>query len=541
MKELPKRPLLPILLLLAAPLLLLAACGGGGGPETPLPGGSLPGRQAGELRLFGPDPITLDPALATEVASASYIVEIFSGLVTFDRDLRIVPDIAERWEVSDDGRTYTFYLRRNAIFSDGSRAVTARDFKYSLERALNRRTGSTIALSYLGDIVGAREFRAGNASEVTGIQVVDDFTLRITIDAPKSYFLAKLTYPVAFVVKREQVEANPRGWTRQPIGTGPFRLAEWRLGERIVLEPNPHYYLQPKPSLSRVTFLLAGGSPLTSYENGEVDIAPVGLNDIERVRDPRDPLSREFQQVDELSTFYIGFNVRKPPLDDVRVRQALAMAIDKQALASVVLRDLVRPANGILPPGMPGYNPNLQGLPFDPQRARQLLDQAGGPARLQGLTLLTSGVGGTPGPIVDAIVAMWEQNLGVRIEVRLLDFGTFLTEIDRGNFDLFSLGWIADYVDPENFLDILFHSGSENNHTGYANPEVDRLLEQARVEQDQGRRMSLYQQAEQIIVRDAPWIPLYHSRDSFVVKPYVRGYTGTPFVVPHLRYVTLQR
>jgi len=531
----------PLLLALMPLLLLLAACGGGGGPSTAPAGAPLPGRQAGELRLFGADPITLDPALATEVASAGYIVELFSGLVTFDQNLQIAPDIAERWEVSDDGRTYTFHIRRGVIFSDGSRQVTARDVKYSLERALNRRTGSTVAMSYLGDIVGAREYRAGQASEVSGIQVVDDYTLRITIDAPKTYFLAKLTYPVAFVVKREQVEANPRGWTRQPVGTGPFRLREWRLGERIVLEPNPHYYLEPKPALSRVTFLLAGGSPLISYENGEVDIAPVGLNDIERVRDPRDPLSREFQQVDELSTFYIGFNVRKPPLDDVRVRQALAMAIDKQALASVVLRDLVRPAIGVLPPGMPGYNPNLQGLPFDPQRARQLLDQAGGPSRLAGLTLLSSGVGGTPGPIIDAIVAMWEQNLGVRIEVRLLDFGTFLTEVDRGNFDLFSLGWIADYVDPENFLDILFHSGSDNNHTRYANPQVDRLLEQARVEQDQNRRYALYQQAEQIVVQDAPWIPLYHSRDSYVVKPYVRGYSAAPFVVPRLRFVSLQR
>jgi len=544
---------LTFVLLAAAALAVLVAAGvitvlidrgEGGGPSSQQQ--PLPERVAGELRLFGPDPITLDPALAADVGSATYIVEIFSGLVTFDKDLNIVPDIAERWEVSADGRTYTFRLRRGVLFHDGSRMVTAQDFKYSMERALNPRTGSTVALTYLGDIVGARDFARGRAQEVTGIKVIDDFTLQITIDAPKSYFLAKLTYPTAYVVKREQVEGNPRGWTRQPIGTGPFKLREWRLGERIVLEPNPDYYLEPKPSLSRVTFLLAGGSPLTMYENGEVDVAPVGINDIERVRDPRDPLNREMKQVAELATYYIGFNVRRPPFNDPRVRRALAMAIDKDALARVVLRDLAVPAKGILPPGIPGHNPNLQGLPFDPQEARRLLMEAGGPQILQDVTLLVSGVGGTPGPVIEAIQAMWEQHLGVRPRIQQVEFATFLQQVDRGQFDMMTLGWIADYLDPEDFLDILFHSQSLDNRTGYTNPEVDRLLEQARTmptdtEEARQARLRIYQQAEQIIVQDSPWIPLLHPRSAYVVKPHVQGYFVPPLVMEHLRYVRLER
>ncbi len=544
---------LTFVLLAAAALAVLVAAGvitvlidrgEGGGPSSQQQ--PLPERVAGELRLFGPDPITLDPALAADVGSATYIVEIFSGLVTFDKDLNIVPDIAERWEVSADGRTYTFRLRRGVLFHDGSRMVTAQDFKYSMERALNPRTGSTVALTYLGDIVGARDFARGRAQEVTGIKVIDDFTLQITIDAPKSYFLAKLTYPTAYVVKREQVEGNPRGWTRQPIGTGPFKLREWRLGERIVLEPNPDYYLEPKPSLSRVTFLLAGGSPLTMYENGEVDVAPVGINDIERVRDPRDPLNREMKQVAELATYYIGFNVRRPPFNDPRVRRALAMAIDKDALARVVLRDLAVPAKGILPPGIPGHNPNLQSLPFDPQEARRLLMEAGGPQILQDVTLLVSGVGGTPGPVIEAIQAMWEQHLGVRPRIQQVEFATFLQQVDRGQFDMMTLGWIADYLDPEDFLDILFHSQSLDNRTGYAHPEVDRLLEQARTmptdtEEARQARLRIYQQAEQIIVQDSPWIPLLHPRSAYVVKPYVQGYFVPPLVMEHLRYVRLER
>jgi len=544
---------LAFVLLAAAALVVLVAAGvvtafvsrrGGGGGGSPQE--ALPQRVAGELRLFGPDPITLDPALASDVASATYIVEIFSGLVTFDKDLRIVPDIAESWEVSPDGRTYTFHLRRGVLFQDGSRMVTARDFKYSMERALAPETGSPVALTYLGDIVGAKEFAGGRADEVTGIKVVDDFTLQITIDAPKSYFLAKLTYPVAYVVKREQVEANPRGWTRRPIGTGPFRLAEWRLGERIVLEPNPHYYLEPKPAVSRITFLLAGGSPLTMYENEEVDVAPVGLNDIERVRDPRDPLHQEMHQVEELATYYIGFNTRRPPFNDRRVRQALAMAIDKDVLARVVLRDLAVPAKGVLPPGMPGYNPALEGLPFDPQEARRLLAEAGGPDVLRDVTLLVPGVGGTPGPVIEAVQAMWEENLGVRIQIQQVEFATFLQQVDRGQFDMMSLGWVADYLDPEDFLDILFHSQSPNNHIHYANPEVDRLLEEARTmptdsEEARQARFRVYQQAEEIIAQDAAWIPLLHPRSVYVVKPYVQGFFVPPLVIEHLRYVKVAR
>ncbi|MDT7943671.1 MAG: peptide ABC transporter substrate-binding protein [Dehalococcoidia bacterium] len=543
---------LTFVLLAAAALAVLVAAGvitvfiGRGGGGRPSSQQALPQRVAGELRLFGPDPITFDPALAADVASATYIVEIFSGLVTFDKDLNIVPDIAERWEVSSDGRTYTFRLRRGVLFHDGSRMVTAHDFKYSMERALNPRTGSTVALTYLGDIVGARDFARGRAQEVTGIKVIDDFTLQITIDAPKSYFLAKLTYPTAYVVKREQVEGNPRGWTRQPIGTGPFKLREWRLGERIVLEPNPDYYLEPKPALSRITFLLAGGSPLTMYENGEVDVAPVGINDIERVRDPRDSLNKEMKQVAELATYYVGFNTRRPPFNDPRVRRALAMAIDKDALARVVLREMAVPAKGILPPGIPGHNPDIQGLPFDPQEARKLLMEAGGPEILRDASLLVSGVGGTPGPVIEAIQAMWEQHLGVRPQVQQVEFATFLQQVDRRQFDMMTLGWIADYLDPEDFLDILFHSQSPDNRTGYANPEVDRLLEQARTmptdtEEARQARLRIYQQAEQIIVQDSPWIPLLHPRSAYVVKPYVQGYFVPPLVMEHLRYVRLER
>ncbi len=545
---------LAAVLVLVLGVLSLVALGGGGdggsdggdngGDETPALS-PVPERVEGELRLVGPDPITLDPACASDAGSAEYIVEVFSGLVSFDKNLQIVPDLAESLpDISDDGTVYTFSLRHPVMFHDGSRQVTANDVKFSMERSLNPDTLSTVGTVYLDDIVGAKEFAEGQADEVSGIKVVGDFTLEITIDAPKSYFLAKLTYPTSYVVDQREVAGSTcfsgSEWTRHPNGTGPFKLEEWQLSQRLVLVANEDTYLDPKPSLAKVTYLLAG-SPLVMYENDEIDITGVGINDIERIRDPKQPLNAEFSESPSLDTSYIGFNTKEPPFDNPKVRQAFAMALDKELLAQVVLKDLVIPADGILPPGMPGFNEDLEGIPFDPEGGRALLDEVGGPSALGDITLLTSGRGASVGPILEAIIALWEENLGVTVEVNQEEFGLFLRDLDEGNFQMFDLGWIADYVDPQNFLDIKFYSKSANNETGYSSSKVDALLEEARTEQDEAKRIQLYQQAEEIIVEDAPWIPLYHGKSNALIKPYVKDYFIAPFVIPNLRYASLTR
>lgn len=529
-------------------ILAVATSGGGGGDDGDGDGdisGQLPDRESGELRLFGPDPLILDPACASDAGSATYIVEVFSGLVGFDEDLNVAPDIAEDWDANDNQTVYTFHLRNNVLFHDSSRRVTAGDFKFSMERALNPDTLSTVGEVYLDDIVGADEYARGDAEGVDGIQVVDDNTLEITIKEPSSVFLYKLTYPVAYVVdEREVGDSNcfqGTEWTRNPNGTGPFRLSEWNLGQSIVLEPNTNFYLDPKPSLAKVTYIIAGGSSFTMYENDEVDVTGVGADDIERVRDPNEPLNDEFVEGESLDVFYIGFNTEEPPFDDPKVRQALSMAIDKDLIANNIYNELVTPADGILPPGMPGYNPDLQGLSFDPDEARRLLDEAGGPELLDDVTLLTPGRGASPSDVLEAIVALWEENLGVSISIEQSEFGLFLTDVDEGNFQMFSLGWIADYPDPQNFLEIKLHSNSPNNEARYSNPDVDDLLDQAANETDEEERLSLYQEAEQIIVADAPWIPLYHGKSSALIKPYVNGFDLEPFVLPSLRFVTIDQ
>lgn len=503
-------------------------------------GGSAGGTPAsGVLRLPGTDPVTLDPALAGDAGSAQYIVEIFGGLVTILPDLSIEPDLAETFEVSPDGLQYTFHLRSDAFFHSG-RPVTADDVRFSIERASSPQLASPLALPYLGDIVGVRERFFGLADTVSGIEVIDDRTIRFTLDAPKPYFLAKLTYPTAFVVDRQQVEANPRNWTRQPNGTGPYRMREWRLGERIVLAANDRFHLGA-PKVQEVHYLLSGGSALTRFENGELDVSPVSVNDIERARDPSSALNPLYVTTPEFSIFYIAFNINVPPFDDVNVRRALALAIDRKKVAEVTFNNMVLSATGIMPPQLPGYTATDKTYAFDPDAARAALaaSKYGSAEALPPITMTEVGGGAQAGIDTQAFVEQWRQELGVTVEIQQTDFATFLDDQDAGRLQMFNGGWIMDYPDPEDILDLKFHSDSQLNDVAYANAEVDALLDEARVVSDPQLRIQLYQQAEEKIVQDAVWIPLYFSLNHSVVAKRVQGWLEPPMVLPRLRFVEI--
>jgi oligopeptide transport system substrate-binding protein len=531
--------------------LLALACGGddngGGGGGNGDGGdsggsGSSGGSANADLRMAGADPITLDPALASDAGSAQYIVELFGGLVTLDRDLKVVPDLAESWTISPDGLVYTFKIRQGAQFHNGKQ-VTANDFKYSLDRTAKLgQTTSITAEAYLGDIVGAKDVTRGRAESISGVKVIDARTLEITIDKPKAYFLAKLTYPTAFVVDQQQVESNPRNWTRDPNGTGPYKMAEWRLNERIILEANDKYHLGA-PAVKRVLFVLAGGSTLTQYENDELDVAGISVNDIERVLSPRDPLNKDYKSGKELSISYIGFNVSQPPFDDPKVRQAFAMAINRDQIVRVVLKDMVPVANSYMMPGLPGYNPSAKLPAFDPEGAKKLLAESKyKDARGLGqITLTEIGGGANAGIATQAIIEMWRQNLGVEVSIAQSEAASFYDDLDRGRLQMFDIGWIMDYPDPEDIIDLLFSSTSRQNNTKYKNPQFDELVNQAKTETDTTKRLQLYQQAEQMLIQDSPWIPLWFGQAHFVVKPKVKGFDPLPIVVPMLRYLTIDQ
>ena len=490
----------------------------------------------GVLRLWDVGPITLDPAISADMSSHTYVVHIFSGLVRLDHELNIVPDIAESWEKSPDGKTYTFYLRQGVKFHSGG-GVKADDFKYSWERACDPDTGSGTAATYLGDIIGAKDMLAGKTGEISGVEVIADYTLRVTINAPKAYFLSKLAYPTAFVVDRANVESG-EDWWREPDGTGPFKLKEWKVGQWLILERSQIYYGEPV-KLEQVVFYLLAGVPMALYETGQIDVVPVYSAYIDRVRDETGPFYPELAVTPELSLYYIGFNTAQPPFDDVNVRRAFCHAVDKERIARVILRDMVNEANGILPPGMPGYNEALEGLDYDVEKAIELIaaSRYGDVSNLPPITLTVGGYGNSIPSYLGAIVQEWQQNLGVEISVRQLEPENFIYNLKQEKDDMFTMGWIADYPDPHNFLDILFYTGSEVNISEYSNPTLDASLDQAAIEQDGALRLAMYQQAEQLVVDEAPCLPLFHGANYILVEPYVKGYELSPLGIPDLSKV----
>ncbi len=494
---------------------------------------------SGVLNLANIDPITLDPGVAGESTSHQYIVQIYSGLVRLDDSLKPVPDIAESWQLSNGNKTYTFKLRRGVRFQDG-REVKAADFKYSWERAAKPATGSKTASTYLGDIVGVSDVLAGKAANISGVKVIDDYTLEVTIDAPKSYFLGKMSYPTFYVVDRANVESGGNWW-RKPNGTGPFKLKQWDQNKLVVLERNDYYYGEPA-KIKAVNYLLYAGVPMNLYETGEIDVTGVGTSYIDSVTDPAGDYYQQLVISPELSFYYFGFNHTKPPFDDVNIRRAFSMAVDKDKVVSLVFRDMVQRADGILPPAIPGFNKSLAGLGFDVNKAKELIrtSKYGDVSRLPPITITTGGEGGLISSYMTAIIEEWRRNLGVEVEVRQLEPERFTYFVKQEKDEMFDFGWIADYPHPQDFLDVLFGSGGENNIGEYSNAEVDALMEQANTEPDTDKSFALYQQAEQKLVDDAACIPLLFGENYLLVKPYVKGYKVNPLGYARLNSVTVE-
>ncbi len=493
-----------------------------------------------ENALFLPsgEPRTLDPA--KWLGSAGGIIgDLFSGLVQLDTNLQPIPELAESWDISPDGRTYTFHLRQGVTFHDG-RPFTAEDVKYSWDRAADPQTESNTALTYLGDIVGVPEVLNGEADEISGLKVVDDQTLEITLDAPKSYFLSKLAYPTSWIVDRQTIDAIEES----PNGTGPFMLAKYDEGEVIILARNPNYHRGFVP-LEYIVYMIFPGPSIRLYESGEIDRIYIDEDLLDRAKDPEDPLFGSVQDINELCTNYVIFDFGRPPFDDPLVRRAFALAIDKERYNEVIAEGRGVIARGLYPPGLPGYNPDARPISYDPAAAREALQTStyGGSASLPEITFTTSGAGRDLGSADALLIDMWRETLGVEITVEQIDSESYLEEIYAGNHgQLMYQGWCADYPDPENFADILFHSESKTNHGKYSNSELDEMLERARAESDLDTRLALYREIEQILIDDVAAGFVSHSRAYYLVtKPYLHGLRATPVEVAQHMNVSIER
>lgn len=512
---------------LAAALVGLSCGGARLAPAQPLAGGAY-------RRPLTAEPATLDPARIGDIYGRGVAHQLFDGLVAFDQTLRVVPALARFWRASRDGREWTFSLRPGVRFHHGPE-VTADDVVFSLSRLLDPKVGSGVADLFLG-IRGAAAFREGRAREVAGLRALDASTVRVTLEEATVPFVSLLAVGQAKVVPRDLVEEFGEAFGTRPVGTGPFRFVRWERGKEIVLAANPDYFEGP-PRLERVVYRIFSGAPLEdvyrAFLLGELEDSPLPVREYRQARaDPR------FQYV-RRSLFTLrmyGFNTRVRPLDDRRVRQALVHAIDREAIVSEIFLGRFVLARGILPPGVPGYDPRRPGYPHDPERARELLAAAGYPA----------GRGLPPIAIWSSVrneailreherIARELALVGVRAEFHYLpDWPEFLRGMAEGRFPVFLWAWFADVPDPENFLGKLFHSRSPGNYGRYANPAVDQLLLRARGEEDPLRRAELYRRAEDLVLEDAPVIPVWHQSYERLFQPYVRGVEVSGLGDPYL-------
>lgn len=460
----------------------------------------------------GTDVQTLDPALMTGQPEHRIANAIFEGLTTRSPNgAEILPGVAESWEVSPDGLRYTFRLR-DCVWSDGT-PVTAGDFVYSWRRALDPAMGAAYYAYQLFYLRGAEEFNAGKLRDFSrvGVRAPDQKTLVVELKTPTPFFLYLTSFYTLFPVNRACVEKHGELWTRpgKIVGNGPFILTEWVTSRRIRLAKNPRYWDRDRVRLATVDALPTENeaTAFNMYMTGEadwVDGAGIPLHLIDLLR--RRP---DFHKTTILVTYFYRFNVTRPPLDDRRVRRALDLAADKQRIVDKILRAGQIPATTLVPPSMPRYR-SPEGLGYDPAEARRLLAEAGYPGG-KGFprTSILFNTSEAHKQIAVEMQAIWKENLGIQVELENQEWGTYLNTESTLDYGISRAGWVADYPDPNTFLD-MFVTGGGNNRTGWGSPRYDALIAAAGRERGEGRRMELFREAERILVVDeVPIMPIY--------------------------------
>jgi ABC-type oligopeptide transport system substrate-binding subunit len=475
------------------------------------------------LRIDWPyPPLTLDPTRAADVDSIGVVDQLFSGLVELSPEMAVVPDVAQRWEVLDEGRRYVFHLRGDVRWSDGT-PVTAHDFEATWKRVLDPATASPLA-HLLAVVRGARAFHQGETTDpdTIGVTAEDDQTLVVELESPTSYFLHMLAYNVSFAAPRHALAAHGEAWTEvdQIVTNGPFLLEGRESETRITLSRNPAYHGRFTGNVERVEVrsLPEGADRRAAYEAGDLDTLFLygmgGQRDHVRLSHADDYVS-----VPWLATAYVAFDTSRPPFDDPRVRRAFAHAIDRELFADLEMEGYVFPADGgFVPPGMPGHSPDI-GLAYDLGQARQLLADAGyaGGEGLPPLTFLTDESNEPPGRYLET---QWRRNLGVEVTWAATDWESLTQRLEDQPPHIFLDLWVADYPDPDTFLRVC----DAVRWSRWRDANFEGLVIQAREATDQQERMEMVHQAERILVESAAVVPFTYGRSHLLVKPWIRRF-----------------
>lgn len=538
-----KRKLALILAILMVGLIVLPACDNAGETNETT---KAPVTAADTLAVnVGPDPDTIDPALNSAVDGATLIIHAFEGLMTLDKNGTPVYGQAESYEVSEDGKVYTFRLRDGLKWSDG-KAVTAGDFVYSWNRAVNPATAADY--EYMFDVIDGYD----SEDKVLNVKAPDDKTLVVTLKNAVPYFLELTAFPTFSPVRKDLIDANGDKWATKPetyIGNGPYKMTEWVPGSHMIYTKNENYWDFAKLGVKNLKFVLMDDDVaiLNAYKQGEILFADTMPQDeIDAWRDKAD-----FNLEGQLGTYYVSFNVKKAPLDNPKVRQALILAVDRDWIVKNVGKAGQVPAGAYVATGLSDADPakefrDVGGNYYDPMdyegnlaKAKQILADAGYPDG-KGLPtieyLYNEGTGHQD--IAEALQDMWKK-IGVNITLASQEWGTFLNTRKNGEYSIARNGWLSDYNDPISMLD-MWVTGGGNNDAQWSNKEYDRLIAEVKSTSDRAKRFELMHQAEKIIFDESMLCPIYYYVDIFLLSDKIDGFWSSPLGYKYFMYATMK-
>jgi len=534
------------LALCGAALLAVTACGDGSSTKTS--NGAANGSTGGEVVLRrgnGAEPSSLDPHFTTGTWEDAIIGDMLVGLTTNDARGQPIPGSAESWETSPDGKTWTFHLRDHQ-WSDG-KPVTAGDFVYAWRRILDPKTAAAYA-SILYVFKNGQAVNAGKMKpEELGVRAIDDKTLELQLENPAPYLPQLLMHMTAFPLPSQVVESKGRDWTKPGnyIGNGPYTLAEWTPNDHITLVKNPKFFDAANVKIDRVIYypISDPDAGLKRFRAGELDTQDgIPTSQIGFVQSTMGPM---FHKEPFLANGWLVFNMARKPFDDIRVREALNLAYDRETMADKVVNIGQPPSYSIVPPGIANYPGGVEfafkSMPYPERvkRAQELMRQAGyGPDKRLRTTMAT-GPSNDAKRIAAAVQEIW-RNIYVDAEIAQSDAQVYNLNLRSGNFDIAGYAWVADYNDPRNFLFLLL-SDNELNYGHYKNPQFDALIKQSDQEQDLAKRGELLAKAEAIALKDMPWIPTRFQVTLNLVQPYVKGWSTNINDMNRTRWLSIDR
>ena len=482
------------------------------------------------LRIITPtEPHSFDPAVLTDIATYELLQNCFESLVRISADNKPEPALAEKWDISPDGKTYTFHLRKGVLFHDG-KPMTAADVKFSWERAVNPKTASPSAVNYLDGVVGLTELAKGKRADLPGVKVIDDLTLAVTLDHARAFFPGMTAYPTNSVLSKAEIEANSGVVDEKilaKIGTGPFLFEKYNPGQSVSFVANPNYW-GGAPKMKRLAYTIII-NPQTAYDNfrtHKTDFYEATTQQYVQDKQNAEMAPQYHLSPSAYTSYLVMQRVNQPAFARPDVRKAFALAIDRDTILHVSLQDVMKRADGFTPPQLLAGQSSPPAIPYDPAQAKQLLAKAGYPDGKGFPTLTLNYVQGVPANTKTAEIIRnnLKDNLGITVNLQEREAGQFYKDQDAERMSFYTIGWIADYPDAQDFLSTLFVTGASQNHSKYSNPQFDLLCRQADVESDPAKRAGLYAAADKTLMQDVGILPIAFMQRVFLARPNVQNW-----------------